>query len=128
MLLQFSRYDLQTAIRKKQKVQPADPKNPAAYDTPVNEKQDGGNGQPTPPAVIVAPEAGFIEAGRFSFTSSLAQTEAERANPWLLLRGSASEAVPVIADATSLEYVLHAGVGDTFSIDTGAERPGQSQR
>src|SRR4051812_4367440 len=72
---------------------------------------------------IVAPEAGFIEAGRFSFASSLAQTEAERANPWLLLRGSASAAVPVIADATSLEYVLHAGVGDTFSIDTGAERP-----
>ena len=78
--------------------------------------------RPTRPT-IVAPESGFIEAGRFSFTSSVAQTEAERANPWLLLRGSASEAVPVIADATSLEYVLHAGVGDTFSIDTGAGHP-----
>jgi len=78
--------------------------------------------RPTRPT-IVAPEAGFIDGGRFSFTSSLAQTETERANPWLLLRGSASEAVPVIADATSLEYVLHAGVGDTFSIDTGAGRP-----
>ena len=78
--------------------------------------------RPTRPT-IVAPEAGFIEAGRFSFTSSLAQTEAERTNPWLLLRGSASEAVPVIADATSLEYVLHAGVGDTLSIDTGAGHP-----
>ena len=28
-----------------------------------------------------------------------------------------------IADATSLQYVLHAAVGDTFSIDTGAGRP-----
>lgn len=78
--------------------------------------------RPTRPT-IVAPEVGFIEAGRFSFATSLAQTEAERVNPWLLLRGSASEPVPVIADATSLEYVLHAGVGDTFSIDTGAEHP-----
>ena len=31
--------------------------------------------------------------------------------------------MPVIADATSLQYVLHAGVGDTFSIDTGAAKP-----
>ena len=32
-------------------------------------------------------------------------------------------AIPVVADATSLQYVLHVGVGDTFSIDTGGERP-----
>ena len=31
--------------------------------------------------------------------------------------------IPAIADATSLEYVLHAGVGDTFSMDAGGERP-----
>ena len=31
--------------------------------------------------------------------------------------------MPVIADATSLQYVLHAGVGDTMSIDIGATRP-----
>jgi hypothetical protein len=29
----------------------------------------------------------------------------------------------VVADATSLQYVLHASVGDTFALDVGAERP-----
>ena len=72
---------------------------------------------------IIAPEPGFIESGRFSFASSLAQTGAEQTNPWLLLRRPMTDAIPVIADATSLEYVLHAGVGDTFSMDTGATEP-----
>jgi ABC-type antimicrobial peptide transport system permease subunit len=31
--------------------------------------------------------------------------------------------VPVIADATSLQYVLHAAVGDTFSMDIGRDVP-----
>ncbi len=79
--------------------------------------------RPTNPT-IVAPESGFIESRRFAFVTSLAETEAERANPWLLLRRSFEDgSVPVIADATSLQYVLHAGVGDTFSMDIGADRP-----
>jgi hypothetical protein len=78
--------------------------------------------RPTAPTII-APETGFIEGGRFSFAGSLADTDAERANPWLLLRRPMSDAIPVIADATSLEYVLHAGVGDTFSMDIGAPQP-----
>ena len=78
--------------------------------------------RPTTPT-IVAPEPGFIERGRFSFAASMAESDAERANPWLLLRRPASEAVPVIADATSLEYVLHASVGDTFSMDIGSDTP-----
>lgn len=78
--------------------------------------------RPTNP-VIIAPEPGFIESGRFSFTTSMAATDAERANPWLLLRRSSSTVVPVIADATSLQYVLHAAVGDTFSLDAGGDRP-----
>src|SRR6185503_10722340 len=78
--------------------------------------------RPTAPTVI-APEAGFLDEGRFAFASSLAETDAERANPWLLLRHPASDAIPVIADATSLEYVLHAGVGDTFSMDNGTAQP-----
>ena len=54
----------------------------------------------------------------------MAESDAERANPWLLLRRQFDDgAVPVIADATSMQYVLHVGVGDTFSIDTGGERP-----
>ena len=79
--------------------------------------------RPTNPTII-APEAGFIESNRFTFVSSMAGSDAERANPWLLLRREFDDgAVPVIADATSMQYVLHVGVGDTFSIDTGSERP-----
>ncbi len=79
--------------------------------------------RPTNPT-IVAPEDGFIESNRFTFSSSMAESDEERANPWLLLRrGFPDGAVPVVADATSLQYVLHASVGDTFSIDTGAAQP-----
>jgi hypothetical protein len=79
--------------------------------------------RPTNPTII-APEAGFIDSGRFAFASSMAQSDAERANPWLLLRRTFDDgAVPVVADATSLQYVLHLGVGDTFSLDTGGDRP-----
>ena len=79
--------------------------------------------RPTNPT-IVAPEAGFIESNRFTFASSIAESDAERENPWLLLRRQFSDgAIPVVADATSMQYVLHVGVGDTFSIDTGGERP-----
>ena len=56
--------------------------------------------------------------------SSIAGTDAERANPWLLLNRTFDDgAIPAIADATSLQYALHASVGDPFSIDTGADRP-----
>ena len=79
--------------------------------------------RPTAPT-IVAPESGFIEEGRFTFASTLANTSEEHANPWLLLRRAVNNGrVPVIADATSLQYVLHAKVGDVFSMDIGADRP-----
>jgi ABC-type antimicrobial peptide transport system permease subunit len=78
--------------------------------------------RPTTPTII-APEAGFIEQGRFAFAASMAATDAERANPWLLLRRQSTDTIPVIADATSLEYALHASVGDTFAMDVGAEKP-----
>ena len=79
--------------------------------------------RPTNPTII-APEPGFIEANRFTFAASLAESDADRANPWRLLnRPSDDGTVPVIADATSLQYVLHASVGDTFSIDTGSGQP-----
>jgi ABC-type antimicrobial peptide transport system permease subunit len=79
--------------------------------------------RPASPAII-APEASFLESGRFTFASSLAETDAERANPWLLLRRTDRDgAVPAIADATSLQYVLHASLGETMSIDIGAAAP-----
>jgi putative ABC transport system permease protein len=79
--------------------------------------------RPTAPT-IVAPESGFFDESRFTFANSLAHTAEERANPWRLLQRSDRDApVPVIADATSLQYVLHAKVGDVFSMDIGADRP-----
>lgn len=79
--------------------------------------------KPTAPT-IVAPEKGFIEEGRFTFAASLAATETERDNPWLLLQRPVTDGpIPVIADATSLQYVLHAKVGDVFSMDIGTDRP-----
>jgi ABC-type antimicrobial peptide transport system permease subunit len=66
----------------------------------------------------------FIDDGRFAFASSLASSEIERANPWLLLRqDQADAAVPAIVDATSLQYVLHAAVGDELVIDAETARP-----
>jgi hypothetical protein len=73
---------------------------------------------------IIAPEASFLEERRFAFASSLSESDEERANPWLLLRRAMPDgSVPVIADATSLQYVLHASVGDTLTLDTGAAAP-----
>jgi ABC-type lipoprotein release transport system permease subunit len=73
---------------------------------------------------IIAPERSFIERERFSFAATLAESDAEKANPWLLLDRTFDDgAIPAIADATSLQYVLHASVGDTMSIDTGAAAP-----
>jgi hypothetical protein len=77
-------------------------------------------GNPT----IIAPEGSFLDERRFAFSTSLAETEQEKANPWLLLRRPSTDGtVPVVADATSLQYVLHASVGDTWALDVGAATP-----
>jgi putative ABC transport system permease protein len=79
--------------------------------------------RPTNPTIVGA-DAAFIDSGRFTFASAMAGDDRERANPWLLLRKPLADgAVPVIADATSLQYVLHLGVGDEMTIDTGAQAP-----
>jgi hypothetical protein len=66
---------------------------------------------------IVAPEDAFIAEGRFSFASSIAGSQEERANPWRLLHRRFDDgAVPAIADQTSLSYVLHLKVGDDFEF------------
>jgi hypothetical protein len=68
---------------------------------------------------IVAPRDEFLAEGRFAFAASLAETDAERANPWLLLHRREEDVVPVIADANSMTYVLHRAVGDEITIDNG---------
>jgi ABC-type lipoprotein release transport system permease subunit len=69
---------------------------------------------------ILAPRDSFLAAGRFAFQGSLATTEEEAANPWLLLRRSEPDgAVPVIADANSMTYVLHRRLGDVIVMTRG---------
>ncbi len=85
---------------------------------------------------VIAPTAGFVGEGRFAFQRSLATTAEEKANPWRLLERDAEDgAIPVIADAGALAYVLHRGLGETWTLgDTGvrvqvvgALRPGLLQ-
>jgi putative ABC transport system permease protein len=73
--------------------------------------------EPRQPRILGArPE--FIAAGRFTFQSSLERNDEERANPWLLLRREQKdEAIPVIADANSMTYVLHRALGDDIVIN-----------
>jgi ABC-type lipoprotein release transport system permease subunit len=69
---------------------------------------------------IMAPRDEFLREGRFAFAESLAETDAERANPWLLLQRELPEGVvPVIADANSMAYVLHRALGEEIVIDQG---------
>lgn len=79
--------------------------------------------RPASPTVI-APERAFIDANRFSFAATLATSDTERGNPWLLLNRRFDDgAVPAIADATSLQYVMHASVGDELRMNIGGSTP-----
>jgi ABC-type lipoprotein release transport system permease subunit len=73
--------------------------------------------EPRQPKIVGVPRS-FIDDGRFVFQSSLDRNDEERANPWLLLRRQHDDgAVPVIADANSMTYVLHKGLGDDIVIN-----------
>ena len=72
--------------------------------------------QPRNPRVLGAPES-FLKAARFRFTSG-------GDNPWLLLdRASTDGAIPAIADANSITYVLHKKVGDELVIAPDSDHP-----
>jgi putative ABC transport system permease protein len=74
--------------------------------------------EPTSPRMLGVRQA-FIDQGRFAFQSSLAESDRERANPWLLLNRNLGDATPVIADANSMTYVLHKQLGDTIVVKRG---------
>jgi len=79
--------------------------------------------QPRQPRII-APPASFTSEARFTFASSLDFTDEERDNPWLLLDKEQDDgAVPVIADANSMTYVLHRQLGDEILYERGGEEP-----
>jgi putative ABC transport system permease protein len=73
---------------------------------------------------LLAPDEAFVKDGRFGFGRTMAESAAERANPWLLLDHEfADGAVPAIADATSLAYALHLSVGDDFLLNRDSDNP-----
>ncbi|HKN84948.1 MAG TPA: FtsX-like permease family protein, partial [Pyrinomonadaceae bacterium] len=73
--------------------------------------------QPRNPKIVAPPES-FVRDNRFSFQNSLAASDEEKNNPWLLLnRQFPNGAIPVIGDANSLTYVLHLKVGEELVIE-----------
>ena len=79
--------------------------------------------QPRRPRIVGVPPQ-FIDAARFRFARSTAPTEGERANSWRLLSAAGQDGiVPAIVDQTSLQYVLHAAVGDVLTLDADTTRP-----
>jgi hypothetical protein len=69
---------------------------------------------------ILAPRDEFLNAGRFAFQGSLGSTDAERANPWQLLKRIEPDgAIPVIGDANSMQYVLHKALGEDLVMTRG---------
>ena len=91
--------------------------------------------QPRNPRILGA-TGEFISQGRFAFQSSLAGTDVEKTNPWLLLNretGDASNpqsaipespsAIPIIGDANSMTYVLHLKLGEEITVNASNGAP-----
>ncbi len=70
--------------------------------------------QPRNPKIIAPPDS-FVQENRFTFQSSI---DPNQQNPWQLLNTEFPDgAIPVIADANSLTYVLHLKLGQDLVID-----------
>jgi len=77
--------------------------------------------QPRNPKIIAATDD-FVRGKRFAFQSSLAVSAEEKENPWLLLNREFEDgALPVIADANSMNYVLHLKLGEDLVLPSGTD-------
>jgi hypothetical protein len=66
---------------------------------------------------ILGARRDFLSDPRFSFQSSLASNEREKNNPWLLLESSPGDpAIPAIADANTIQYILHLSLGSEITV------------
>jgi ABC-type antimicrobial peptide transport system permease subunit len=70
--------------------------------------------QPRRPRLMGVPSA-LIERGGFRFADTLAYTEEERANPWLLLDRE-DDAIPVIGDANTVTWMLKSKLGAMLEV------------
>jgi putative ABC transport system permease protein len=74
--------------------------------------------QPRNPRVLGVTDE-FMSSDRFAFQGSIANSNEENENPWLLLhREFEPGVVPVIADANSITYVLHLKLGEELVLNT----------
>lgn len=72
---------------------------------------------------IVGARRELIRRGGFAWASSLARTEEERANPWLLLERKFEDgAIPAVADASSAQWALRIALGGELAIEDAAGR------
>jgi ABC-type antimicrobial peptide transport system permease subunit len=83
--------------------------------------------QPRQPRILGVPPA-FVKHDGFAWSATAAASDAERANPWLLLDGpdkfgDSHRAIPVVLDQNTATYSLHLdGVGSTYEITDGQGR------
>ena len=68
------------------------------------------------PRVLGVPDS-LIARGGFKFYATEAQSDAEKANPWLLLTKPApNDAVPVFCENNTAQWMLKKAVGDEFTM------------
>ena len=78
--------------------------------------------QPASPRILGAPDS-FLSQARFRFQATLSGSD-ERGNPWQLLHQELPGGViPVIADANSMQYVLHKQLGEELVLNPQGEAP-----
>jgi putative ABC transport system permease protein len=72
--------------------------------------------RPTRPRMLGANDA-FIRRGGFDFAQSVAESEDEKSNPWMLVsRTFPDGAIPAIADANAVRWQYHLGLGKNLVI------------
>jgi ABC-type lipoprotein release transport system permease subunit len=73
--------------------------------------------QPRRPRLLGVPHALIAEHDGFQFQSTEAQTDAEQANPWLLLERARDDgAIPVFGEANTVQWQLHRGLGQELEV------------
>ena len=79
--------------------------------------------EPRKPRLLGAPPA-LIQRGGFPFADTDAKTDAERANPWLIL-DRPGEPLPAFGDQNSVVWVLNKNLGDVLPTpaDDGTTKP-----
>jgi hypothetical protein len=74
------------------------------------------------PRILGAPDQ-MIQRGGFSFSGTMAESQDERQNPWLLLNRTFEDgAIPVIGDDSSVLWLLKSGLGKDFVVTDERDR------